>query len=92
MQTIQAAVRQFVIDNFMFGQDGSELQDRESLLDRGIIDSTGVLELVGFLESRFGIVVEDHELVPANLDSVERLVTFVQQKTQARPQSQAAGV
>ena len=92
MQTIHSAVRQFIIDNFMFGQDGSELQDGESLLNRGIIDSTGVLELVGFLESHFGIVVEDHELVPANLDSIERLVRFVDQKMKARPQTQAAGV
>jgi acyl carrier protein len=68
-----------VIQNFMFGQ-GEHLQDTESFLESGLIDSTGVLELVAFLESTYGITVADEDLVPANLDSVERVCGFVEQK------------
>jgi acyl carrier protein len=77
--TIQDDVREFVIDNFLFGQDG-DLADDESFLEKGVIDSTGVLELVGFLETCFAISVEDEDLVPANLDSVGRVTSFVQRK------------
>jgi acyl carrier protein len=63
----------------MFGQ-GNQLQDNESFLESGLIDSTGVLELVGFLETTYGINVADEDLVPANLDSVERVCGYVEQK------------
>lgn len=76
-------VRAFVIQNFMFGQ-GAQLTDDESFLEAGIIDSTGVLELVGFLETKFGIVVADEDLVPANLDSVVRVARFVERKMTER--------
>jgi len=69
------------VENFLFGEDDG-LGPDESFLERGIIDSTGVLELVGFLERRFGVRVEDHELVPANLDSIRGLVNFVERKQQ----------
>jgi acyl carrier protein len=68
----------------LFGQDTHSLPDNESFLENGIIDSTGVLELVGFLETRFQIKVDDHELVPANLDSVDRVVKFVELKLQSK--------
>ena len=78
-QSVRAGVRDFVIGNFLFGEhDG--LADTDSFLDAGIIDSTGVLELVGFLETTFGIAVADEDLVPSNLDSVERIVRFVARK------------
>jgi len=83
METFQHEIRQFVIDNFLFGQ-GDHLQNDDSFLDSGIIDSTGVLELVGFLEERFTISVEDEELVPANLDSVERVSRFIGRKLEAK--------
>lgn len=57
-----------------------ELTDSDSLLDKGIIDSTGVLELVGFLEENYQIQIEDEELVPENLDSINNLVKFIQKK------------
>ncbi len=57
-----------------------ELTDSDSLLDKGIIDSTGVLELVGFLEENYHIQIEDEELVPENLDSINNLVKFIQKK------------
>jgi acyl carrier protein len=81
--SIDHEVRQFVIDNFLFGQGGTLTND-ESFLESGIIDSTGVLELVGFLEQHFKIAIEDRELVPANLDSVSRVVQFVERKRQSR--------
>jgi acyl carrier protein len=80
---VQREIRQFVIHNFLFGQ-GDSLADDESFLESGIIDSTGVLELVGFLEEKFAISIEDQELVPANLDSVDRVTRFVERKREAK--------
>ena len=79
MQSVHSEIRQFIIDNFLFGQ-GEKLTDGESFLDKGIIDSTGVLELVGFLQERYNITIDDDELVPDNLDSVDRVLMFVQKK------------
>lgn len=70
-------IRSFVASNFLFGQD-TPLGDEDSLLDQGIVDSTGVLELVSFLEMRFGIKVQDSDLVPENLDSIGNVARFVE--------------
>ena len=75
----QARVRQFVTTNFYLA-DPSALKDDQSLLDAGIIDSTGVLEIVQFLESDFGIKVEDTEIVPENVDSILRIAAFIGRK------------
>ena len=72
-------IRNFIVDNFLFG-DASSLQDDASFMDSGILDSTGVLELVTFLESTFGIKVTDREMVPENLDSVNRASAFSARK------------
>ena len=77
---ITAEIRSFVITNFLYGQAG-ELSNTDSLLDNGFIDSTGVLELVSFLQDRFDIQVEDDEVIPANLDSIRNLVDYVGRKT-----------
>lgn len=70
-------LRGFVLDNFLFG-DESRLPDGDtSLLGNGVIDSTGVLELIEFLEEDFGISVDDSETVPENLDSFDGLVRYV---------------
>ena len=60
--------------------DASALTDDASLLDRGLIDSTGVLEVIEYLETTFGITVTDDEMLPENLDSVDRIVAFVEKK------------
>lgn len=73
------AVREFIIENFLFGEDG-RLADDTSFLDAGIIDSTGIIELVGFIESRFGIHVEDEELVPENFDDLRKIDAYLQKK------------
>jgi acyl carrier protein len=77
---MQQQIRQFILSNFLFSSDDALLGSDDSLLDRGILDSTGVLELVAFLESRFGIKVSDDELVPENLDSVVRITSFIESK------------
>ena len=83
MEAAEKEIRQFIVDNFLFGQEDVAIGDRDSLLQLGIIDSTGVLELVAFLEQRFGIKVDDEELVPANLDSIRDLVRFIDAKTRS---------
>ena len=72
-------VRTFLVDSFLLGDDDGFAND-ESLLDSGIVDSTGVMEVVSFLEESFAIAVDDDELVADNLDSVDRLAAFVQRK------------
>ena len=79
---VSAEIRQFVIANFLFGQNADSLKDDDSFLDGGVIDSTGVLELVGFLGTQFNVIVADHELVPDNLDSVNKVASFVCRKLQ----------
>jgi acyl carrier protein len=75
-----AEIRQFVVENFLFGQDDNRIDNDRSFLESGIIDSTGVLELIAFIEQKYGIAVADEELVPANLDSVHRVASFVDSK------------
>ena len=73
-------IRDFIVETFLFGDTDATFEDGESLLDSGIVDSTGVLELVGFLESEFGLEVKDDELIPENLDSVDNLAGFIERK------------
>jgi acyl carrier protein len=79
---IKTQVRDFILENFMMGRDPEELKDSGSLLAMNIIDSTGVLELVGFLEETFGITIEDDELIPENLDSLDKIETYIKRKKQ----------
>ena len=72
-------IRDFVTSNF-YVADPKSLEDRTSLLDQGIIDSTGVLEVIMFIESTFGVTVEDSEMLPENLDSIQRISDFVARK------------
>lgn len=81
---MHADIRRFVVENFLFGQNDKQLSDDQSFLESGIIDSTGVLELIGFLESTYGISIADEELVPANLDSIERVARFVDSKLKTK--------
>lgn len=80
MASIEAEVRQYVVENLLFGRDEVELRGDTSFLESGIIDSTGVLELVRFLEEKFQVKLEDEDLIPANLDSVNALTRFVENK------------
>ena len=81
MSNYESDLRQFIIQNFLFGKDDESLAASDSLLDRGIIDSTGVMELVSFLEEKYQITLQDEELTPENLDSIERMVRLISRKT-----------
>ena len=74
-------IRAFIFDNFLFDAEDSALQNDTSFLEEGIIDSTGVLELVDWLEEEFDISVDDEELIPENLDSVQLLSAYIVKKT-----------
>src|ERR1041385_7231409 len=76
-------LRRFINDNFLFGLEGQTFSDDDSLLEKRIIDSTGVLELIAFLDATFGVKVQDDELLPENLDSINRLVRFIEKKSKA---------
>ncbi len=76
---IEREVHSFVISNFLFDQS-VDLEPDDSLLDKGLIDSTGVIELVDFLEERYAIKVEDDEVIPGNLDSVRNVAKYVDRK------------
>jgi len=78
--TIEEQVRQYIADNFLFSEDGYQLSDDVSFLEEGIVDSTGVLELVMFVEETFDVTVEDEEIVPENFDSVSRLAAYIRRK------------
>ena len=74
---IKNKVRTFIIENFLFSDASLAPLDGDSLLENEIIDSTGILELVGFLEEQFAISVSDAQMVPRNLDSLDRIADFV---------------
>ncbi len=80
MRDIRQDLRTFVRENFLFGQSDESLSDNDSFLERGIVDSTGVLELVQFIEETYGFRLQDDELIPENLDSIHRLVCFIETK------------
>jgi acyl carrier protein len=79
MSAHKEAIRTFIINNFLFG-DAKNLRDNASFLNEGIIDSTGILEVVSFLEETFSIHVDDHELIPDNLDSINNIDAYVTRK------------
>ena len=79
MSELKDTIRTFIVENFLFGNN-ENLEDNTSFLEEGVIDSTGVLELVGFIEEQFAITVEDEELIPENLDSINNVKTYLQSK------------
>ncbi|WEX74924.1 acyl carrier protein [Sinorhizobium numidicum] len=79
-ETIRDKVKAFITENFLFGDTSHELADMASLIENDIIDSTGVLELVAFIEDNFGLAMADSDIVPQNLDSVARISAFIAAK------------
>ncbi len=77
---IREQLREFIIENFLFGSEDNGLNDDDSFLETGIIDSTGILELVSFIEEKFEFEVDDEDLVPDNFDSVNKLVSYIEKK------------
>jgi len=82
-EALKARVREFILNTF-YVADRHALADDTSLLEAGLVDSTGVLEIIQFLETSFGIHVEDQEILPENLDSIEHLVAYVLRKVSER--------
>ncbi len=81
--SIQPRIRQFILDNFYI-RDPAEIGDDTLLVTNGIVDSTGMLEVIAFLEEQFGVQVTDEETTPENLDSIDRMAAFIARK-QAGP-------
>lgn len=77
---LRSEIREFIVENFLYGQDDNKLGDDISFLEKGIMDSTGVLEMVSFVEEKYGISVEDEELIPENFDSLAKLSEFISKK------------
>lgn len=75
-------IREYVIDNFLFGEE-EQLKSDTSFIQEGIIDSIGMMELVDFIETKFDIKIQDNELIPENLDSLTNLSSFLQQKMES---------
>ncbi len=80
----EAVLRSFIGETFLLGRNVSEVSNEDSLLENGIIDSTGVLELIGFIEETFNIELADEEVIPENLDSIARISEFVRRKQQRK--------
>lgn len=81
--SVREQLRSYILENFLFTDDQSALVDSDSFLEKGLIDSTGIMEVIFFLEDELGVQVADTEMVPENLDSVDNLVTFVDRKRAA---------
>jgi acyl carrier protein len=80
MDELVSKLRAFVTENFLFGRKDENLSSDDSLIEKGVIDSTGVLILVAFLEQNLGVSVQDDEIIPENLDSLNRIATFAARK------------
>lgn len=83
MSEIESALRSFITETYLYDGDAADLPRDRSLIEEGLIDSTGVLELVTFLEERFGIEINDSEIVPDNLDSIAAIEAFIAKKQPA---------
>jgi acyl carrier protein len=78
--SIEDQIKQYVAENFLFSDDGYTLPDEASFLEEGIVDSTGVLELILFVEETYGITVDNEDVLPENFDSVSQLSAFIRSK------------
>jgi acyl carrier protein len=77
---IKAKVRAYIVDNFIMGGNADHLKDADSFMETHVVDSTGFLELVSFIEETYGFAVADDEMVPENLDSLDNIDAYVRRK------------
>jgi acyl carrier protein len=82
-QALHEQIRSYILENYLFTKDTSALGLDDSLLERGIVDSTGMLEVIFFIEEHLGVKINDEEMIPENLDSVNKIAEFVQGKRKA---------
>ena len=78
--SLHESIRRFILENYLFTDDVTRLPLDESLLGRGVVDSTGMLEIILFIEEQLGVKVADSEMIPENLDSVNRIAAYVNLK------------
>jgi len=78
---IQKKLKEFITETFLVGSDFDNIENSDSFMEKEIVDSTGVLELTAFVETEFNITIEDNEMTPDNLDSIEKLVSFIARKS-----------
>ncbi len=90
MELMRTKIRSFIVDTFLFG-DGGGLEDAASFQELGIVDSTGILELIDFLEREVGLEIKEDELLPENFDSIELVLAFIERKRDIRQTQTAAG-
>ncbi|MCK4573108.1 MAG: acyl carrier protein [candidate division Zixibacteria bacterium] len=79
-ETVRQDIRGFIEETFLFGEDTDKLNDSDSFMQNGIVDSTGILEVTSYVEEKYDISIENDEMVPANLDSIENLSNFISRK------------
>lgn len=78
--SLNQEIKQFILKNYLFTDDESALSNEDSLMQKGIVDSTGILELVNHIEETYKLKVADEEMVPGNFDSVVNIVNFIGRK------------
>jgi len=78
--SIESTLRAFILENFLFTDDQNALSNEDSFLERGLVDSTGIMEVITFIEDEYGFSVANDEMLPENLDSIDSLVAFVERK------------
>jgi len=81
--SMEEVLRTYILENYLFSDDPSELSNSDSFLEQGILDSTGIMELISFVEEHCAITIEDEEMVPENLDSIDNLIKFIARKKNA---------
>ncbi|MCU7809193.1 MAG: acyl carrier protein [Candidatus Thiodiazotropha sp. (ex Semelilucina semeliformis)] len=79
--SVEAKIRNYILENYLFSDDQALLNSKDSFLEKGILDSTGILEVIYFLEEDFKIKIDDEEMIPENLDSVNNIVNFIEHKS-----------
>ncbi|HFB67648.1 MAG TPA: acyl carrier protein [Calditrichae bacterium] len=79
-QDVKTTIREFIVENFLFGDTSVVFDDDDSLMENGILDSTGILELVAFLEKEYGIRIANEEILPENMDTLNNLHRFLETK------------
>ena len=82
-EQVKKEIREFIVETFLFGEDADSFTDSDSFMQNGIVDSTGILEVTGFVEEKYDFTIENEEMIPANLDSVDNLVNFISRRTQS---------
>ena len=81
-ENIEQVIKEYLLENFLFGYEENEISEKSSLLDMGILDSTGIMEIVSFLEQKFGIKVKDEDIIPSNLESLDAISNYVLERTE----------